>query len=35
MTGLSAQEIASWRAVHDELLPRRWQHLRRRTLECP
>ncbi len=33
VTGLSAQEIASWRAVQDELLPRLWQHLRRRTLE--
>ena len=27
------QEIASWRAVQDELLPRLWQHLRRRTQE--
>lgn len=35
VTGLSAQEIASWRAVQDELLPRLWQHLRRRTLERP
>jgi HCOMODA/2-hydroxy-3-carboxy-muconic semialdehyde decarboxylase len=26
---LSADEIASWRAVGDELLPRLWQHLRR------
>jgi HCOMODA/2-hydroxy-3-carboxy-muconic semialdehyde decarboxylase len=34
-TELSAQEIASWRAVQDELLPRLWQHLRRRTLERP
>jgi len=33
VAGLSAQEIASWRAVQDELLPRLWQHLRRRTLE--
>jgi HCOMODA/2-hydroxy-3-carboxy-muconic semialdehyde decarboxylase len=35
VAGLSAQEIASWRAVQDELLPRLWQHLRRRTLERP
>jgi ribulose-5-phosphate 4-epimerase/fuculose-1-phosphate aldolase len=27
---LSADEIASWRAVQHELLPRLWQHLRRR-----
>jgi len=27
---LSADEIASWRAVGGELLPRLWQHLRRR-----
>ena len=33
VTGLSAQEIASWRAVQGELLPRLWQHLRRRALE--
>jgi HCOMODA/2-hydroxy-3-carboxy-muconic semialdehyde decarboxylase len=26
---LSAGEIAAWRAVQDELLPRLWQHLRR------
>jgi HCOMODA/2-hydroxy-3-carboxy-muconic semialdehyde decarboxylase len=26
---LSGDEIASWRAVRDELLPRLWQHLRR------
>ncbi len=26
---LSGAEIASWRAVRDELLPRLWQHLRR------
>ena len=26
---LSGEEIASWRAVRDELLPRLWQHLRR------
>ena len=30
MTPLSADEITSWRAVGDELLPRLWQHLRRR-----
>ena len=30
VTALSADEIASWRAVGDELLPRLWQHLRRR-----
>jgi HCOMODA/2-hydroxy-3-carboxy-muconic semialdehyde decarboxylase len=28
---LSAGEIASWRAVGGELLPRLWQHLRRRS----
>jgi HCOMODA/2-hydroxy-3-carboxy-muconic semialdehyde decarboxylase len=28
---LSAAEIASWRAVSDELLPRLWQHLHRRA----
>jgi len=27
VTPLSADEIASWRAVRDELLPRLWQHL--------
>jgi len=32
VTPLSADEIASWRAAGDELLPRLWQHLRRR---CP
>ncbi len=26
---LTAEEVASWRAVRDELLPRLWQHLRR------
>jgi HCOMODA/2-hydroxy-3-carboxy-muconic semialdehyde decarboxylase len=26
---LSGEEVASWRAVRDELLPRLWQHLRR------
>jgi HCOMODA/2-hydroxy-3-carboxy-muconic semialdehyde decarboxylase len=30
VTPLSAAEIASWRAVGDELLPRLWQHLRHR-----
>jgi ribulose-5-phosphate 4-epimerase/fuculose-1-phosphate aldolase len=30
VTPLSAAEIASWRAVSGELLPRLWQHLRRR-----
>ena len=30
VTPLSAGEIASWRAVSGELLPRLWQHLRRR-----
>ena len=29
VTPLSAEEIASWRAVGGELLPRLWQHLRR------
>jgi HCOMODA/2-hydroxy-3-carboxy-muconic semialdehyde decarboxylase len=28
VTPLSAEEVASWRAVRDELLPRLWQHLR-------
>ncbi|MGH9116686.1 MAG: hypothetical protein ACRD0A_02045 [Acidimicrobiales bacterium] len=28
---LTAEEIASWRAVADELLPRLWDHLRRRV----
>jgi ribulose-5-phosphate 4-epimerase/fuculose-1-phosphate aldolase len=31
VTPLTEEEIASWRAVRDELLPRLWQHLRRRT----
>jgi HCOMODA/2-hydroxy-3-carboxy-muconic semialdehyde decarboxylase len=31
VTPLSAEEIASWRAVRDELLPRLWQHLLRRA----
>jgi len=30
VTPLSAAEIASWRAVSAELLPRLWQHLRSR-----
>jgi len=30
VTPLSADEIASWRAAGDELLPRLWEHLRRR-----
>ena len=30
---LSPDEIASWRAVSDELLPRLWHHLRRRAHE--
>ena len=30
VTPLSADEIASWRAVGGELLPRLWQHLRNR-----
>jgi HCOMODA/2-hydroxy-3-carboxy-muconic semialdehyde decarboxylase len=29
VTPLTAEEIASWRAVRDELLPRLWEHLRR------
>ncbi len=31
VTPLSAAEVASWRAVRDELLPRLWQHLLRRA----
>ena len=31
VTPLSAGEIASWRAVSSELLPRLWEHLRRRA----
>ena len=31
VTPLSAGEIASWRAVSGELLPRLWEHLRRKT----
>jgi ribulose-5-phosphate 4-epimerase/fuculose-1-phosphate aldolase len=30
VNALTAVEIASWRAVQEELLPRLWQHLRRR-----
>jgi HCOMODA/2-hydroxy-3-carboxy-muconic semialdehyde decarboxylase len=29
---LAADEIGAWRAVRDELLPRLWQHLRRRAV---
>ena len=29
---LTVEEIASWRAVRDELLPRLWRHLRERSL---
>jgi HCOMODA/2-hydroxy-3-carboxy-muconic semialdehyde decarboxylase len=32
VTPLTVEEIASWRAVGDELLPRLWQHLRERSL---
>jgi len=32
LTPLTGEEIASWRAVGDELLPRLWQHLRERSL---
>ena len=32
---LSGSEIASWRAVQGELLPRLWQHLRRVTAKDP
>jgi HCOMODA/2-hydroxy-3-carboxy-muconic semialdehyde decarboxylase len=31
VTALRADEIESWRAVQDELLPRLWQHLSRRV----
>jgi hypothetical protein len=30
-TPLTQDEIASWQAVRDELLPRLWQHLRERS----
>ncbi len=33
VTALTNEEIASWRAVSDELLPRLWQHLRRHGLK--
>jgi len=32
VTPLTVGEIASWRAAGDELLPRLWQHLRRRAM---
>ena len=32
VTPLTDEEIASWRVVGDELLPRLWQHLRERSL---
>jgi HCOMODA/2-hydroxy-3-carboxy-muconic semialdehyde decarboxylase len=32
---LTADEITSWRAVQDELLPRLWQHLRRFQRAAP
>jgi HCOMODA/2-hydroxy-3-carboxy-muconic semialdehyde decarboxylase len=32
VTPLTPQEIGSWRAVAEELLPRLWQHLRQRSL---
>jgi HCOMODA/2-hydroxy-3-carboxy-muconic semialdehyde decarboxylase len=32
VTPLTDEEIASWRAVRDELLPRLWRHLRERSL---
>jgi len=35
VTPLSAAEIASWRAVSGELLPRLWQHLRRQAEPGP
>jgi len=35
VTPLTDEEIASWRAVGDELLPRLWRHLRERTLALP
>jgi len=31
-TPLTTEEVASWRAVRDDLLPRLWQHLRRDQL---
>jgi HCOMODA/2-hydroxy-3-carboxy-muconic semialdehyde decarboxylase len=35
ISALSAAEVASWRAVGGELLPRLWQHLRRRDPRDP
>jgi HCOMODA/2-hydroxy-3-carboxy-muconic semialdehyde decarboxylase len=35
LTPLSGDEVASWRAVRDELLPRLWEHLRRRRQTGP
>jgi hypothetical protein len=32
VTPLTDDEMASWQAVRDELLPRLWQHLRDRSL---
>jgi HCOMODA/2-hydroxy-3-carboxy-muconic semialdehyde decarboxylase len=32
---LTAEEIAAWRSVRDELLPRLWQHLQRRAAGRP
>ena len=32
ITPLTAEEIASWRAAGEQLLPRLWQHLQRRSL---
>jgi hypothetical protein len=31
VTPLTEDEIVSWQAVRDELLPRLWQHLRERS----
>jgi HCOMODA/2-hydroxy-3-carboxy-muconic semialdehyde decarboxylase len=35
VTPLTADEITSWRAVGDELIPRLWQHLRRTRGRTP
>jgi HCOMODA/2-hydroxy-3-carboxy-muconic semialdehyde decarboxylase len=35
VTPLTAEEIGSWRAVADELLPRLWEHLRRQHVPLP
>jgi HCOMODA/2-hydroxy-3-carboxy-muconic semialdehyde decarboxylase len=35
VTPLTAEETSSWRAVADDLLPRLWQHLRRRAAGGP